>query len=160
MGRPGQKFITLHRNKPPLVYTIHYVYAASIYSRSQAASNACRSLGMKLTSTYNYPFAVYRICTYSYLANCVAMHAHLRECISNFTHLTVPVCLFYLSMIIANDCNVSCLHPSFREFGVNFGLWFVFATPAMILALIISWVYLSLLYCDDRSVIPSGLPCS
>ena len=56
--------------------------------------------------------------------------------------------------------NATCLHPSFREFGVNFGLWFVFATPAMILALIISWVYLSLLYCDDRSVIPSGLSCS
>ena len=34
---------------------------------------------------------------------------------------------------------------------MNFGLWFAFATPAMILALVVSWVYLSLLYCDDRS---------
>ena len=53
--------------------------------------------------------------------------------------------------------NVSCLHP--REFGVNFGLWFAFATPAMILALVVSWVYLSLLYCDDRSAHSDSL-CS
>jgi len=39
-----------------------------------------------------------------------------------------------------------------REFGVNFGLWFIFATPAMILALVVAWIYLSILYCDNRCV--------
>ena len=34
--------------------------------------------------------------------------------------------------------------------GINFGLWFVFATPAMLLTLLLSWLYLSLLFCDDR----------
>ena len=52
--------------------------------------------------------------------------------------------------------NVLCLHP--REFGLNFGLWFAFATPAMIIALVVSWVYLSLLYCDDRSASSHFVP--
>ena len=57
-----------------------------------------------------------------------------------------------------------CAYPSFirvlvtvlfhvymySDLGVNFGLWFIFATPAMILALFCSWLYLSILYCDDR----------
>ena len=38
------------------------------------------------------------------------------------------------------------------DLGVNFGLWFIFATPAMILALALSWLYLSAIYCDDRYV--------
>lgn len=38
--------------------------------------------------------------------------------------------------------------------GINFGLWFVFATPAMLLSLFLSWTYLSLLYCDDRLAAP------
>ncbi|CAI8047247.1 Solute carrier family 13 member 3 [Geodia barretti] len=36
--------------------------------------------------------------------------------------------------------------------GINFGLWFVFATPAMVLTLLLSWLYLSLLFCDDSFV--------
>ncbi|XP_019854709.1 PREDICTED: solute carrier family 13 member 5-like [Amphimedon queenslandica] len=33
--------------------------------------------------------------------------------------------------------------------GINFGLWFAFAFPLMILCLSISWMYLSLLFCND-----------
>ena len=40
----------------------------------------------------------------------------------------------------------------YRDLGVNFGLWFIFATPAMILALVLSWLYLSAIYCDDRYI--------
>ena len=34
--------------------------------------------------------------------------------------------------------------------GVNFGQWFIFATPTMIVCLVVSWAYLSILFCDDR----------
>lgn len=42
-----------------------------------------------------------------------------------------------------------CFH-SCSDLGINFGLWFVFATPTMLLALFLSWLYLSAIYCDDR----------
>ncbi|XP_064391572.1 Na(+)/citrate cotransporter-like [Halichondria panicea] len=38
------------------------------------------------------------------------------------------------------------------DLGVNFGLWFAFAAPPMILALVCAWLYLSLVFCDDSFV--------
>lgn len=48
----------------------------------------------------------------------------------------------------SNSCAFLCC----SDLGVNFGLWFIFATPTMILALGLSWIYLSAIYCDDRFV--------
>ena len=48
------------------------------------------------------------------------------------------------------NCFTCSLFP--ESGGINFGLWFVFAAPAMVLALLLSWLYLSFLYCDDTEV--------